>query len=81
MIKASTAPYAALLLRVSLGIMFLAHVGLKVFVFTIPGFVGYFGSLGLPAILAYALMPSSRSNSSVALPSSLASTLRWSRCL
>jgi putative oxidoreductase len=36
MIKASTAPYAALLLRVSLGIMFLAHVGLKVFVFTLP---------------------------------------------
>ena len=56
MIKASTAPYAALLLRVSLGIMFLAHVGLKVFVFTIPGFVGYFGSLGLPAILAYAVI-------------------------
>ncbi len=56
MIKASTAPYAALLLRVSLGIMFLAHVGLKVFVFTIPGFVGYFASLGLPAILAYAVI-------------------------
>lgn len=56
MIKASTAPYAALLLRVSLGLMFLAHVGLKVFVFTIPGFVDYFASLGLPAILAYAVI-------------------------
>ena len=56
MIKASTAPYAALLLRVSLGIMFLAHVGLKIFVFGVPGFVGYFGSLGLPAILAYAVI-------------------------
>jgi putative oxidoreductase len=55
MIK-STAPYAVLLLRVSLGIMFLAHVALKIFVFTIPGFVGYFGSLGLPAILAYAVI-------------------------
>ena len=53
MIKTSTAPYAALLLRVSLGIMFLAHVALKVFVFTLPGFVGFFGSLGLPPILAY----------------------------
>ena len=53
MIKETTAPYAALLLRVSLGVMFLAHVGLKFFVFSIPGFVGYFGSLGLPAILAY----------------------------
>ena len=56
MIKTSTAPYAALLLRVSMGIMFLAHVGLKVFVFTIPGFVEYFGSLGFPAILAYAVI-------------------------
>lgn len=56
MIKSSTAPYAALLLRLSLGIMFLAHVSLKVFVFTVPGFVGYFGSLGLPAILAYGVI-------------------------
>ena len=56
MIKTSTAPYAALLLRVSLGIMFLAHVALKVFVFTLPGFVGYFGSLGLPAALAYGIV-------------------------
>jgi len=56
MIKTSTAPYAALLLRVSLGLMFLAHVGLKLFVFTVPGFVGYFASLGLPAIAAYAVI-------------------------
>lgn len=48
-----TAPFAALLLRISLGILFLAHVGLKLFVFTIPGFVGFFASLGLPAIAAY----------------------------
>lgn len=56
MIKPSTAPYAALILRVSLGIMFLAHVALKIFVFTVPGFVGYFGSLGFPAILAYGVI-------------------------
>ena len=56
MIKMSTAPYAALILRVSLGIMFLAHAYLKVFVFGIPGFVGYFASLGLPAIVAYAVI-------------------------
>jgi putative oxidoreductase len=56
MIKSSTAPYAALILRVSLGVMFLAHVALKIFVFTIPGFVEYFSSLGLPAILAYAVI-------------------------
>jgi putative oxidoreductase len=54
MIKTETAPYAALLLRLALGILFLAHVGLKIFVFTLPGFVGYFASLGLPAIAAYA---------------------------
>jgi putative oxidoreductase len=56
MIKSSTAPYAALILRVSLGIMFLAHVWLKIFVFTIPGFVGYFASLGMPAMFAYAVI-------------------------
>lgn len=54
MIDSKTAPYAALLLRVSLGIMFLAHsLYLKVFVFTVPGTVGFFESLGLPAIAAY----------------------------
>ncbi|MGN6319457.1 DoxX family protein [Trinickia sp.] len=53
MINDKTAPLAALLLRLSLGILFLAHVGLKVFVFGVPGFVGYFASLGLPALAAY----------------------------
>ncbi len=56
MIKTSTAPYAALILRVSLGILFLMHVSLKLFVFTVPGFVGFFASLGLPAIAAYAVI-------------------------
>jgi putative oxidoreductase len=56
MIKTSTAPYAALLLRVSLGVLFLAHVGLKIFVFSVPGFVRYMGSLGLPAALAYPII-------------------------
>ncbi len=44
----------ATLLRVSLGILLLAHGLLKVFVFTVPGTVGFFASLGLPAIVAYA---------------------------
>jgi putative oxidoreductase len=49
-----TAPYAALLLRVALGIMFLAHGAyLKVFVFTLPGTAQFFGSLGLPEFTAY----------------------------
>jgi len=53
MTDSRTAPYAALLLRVSLGVMFLAHGLLKVFVFTVPGTVQFFGSLGLPALFAY----------------------------
>ncbi|MBS3981445.1 MAG: DoxX family protein [Rhodobacteraceae bacterium] len=45
--------YAALLLRVTSGALFIAHGLMKVFVFTIPGTVGYFESLGLPGFLAY----------------------------
>lgn len=45
---------AAALLRLSMGIMFLAHGLLKVVVFTLPGTVGFFQSLGLPGFLAYA---------------------------
>jgi putative oxidoreductase len=56
MIKTDTAPYAVLLLRVTLGVLFLAHVALKIFVFTPAGFVNYFAGLGLPAVLAYAVM-------------------------
>lgn len=48
-----TAPYAALLLRVSLGALFLAHAGLKVLVFTPAGTASFFASLGLPPELAY----------------------------
>ncbi len=46
--------YGTALLRVSLGIMFLAHsVVLKHFVYTLPGTAGYFESIGLPGLLAY----------------------------
>lgn len=45
--------YGALVMRLSLGTVLLAHGLLKVFVFTIPGTVGFFESLGLPAIVAY----------------------------
>jgi putative oxidoreductase len=42
------------LLRVALGIMFIAHsVVLKYFVFTLAGTAQYFDSIGLPASLAY----------------------------
>ena len=55
MIDQRTAPYAALLLRVSLGVIYIAHsLVLKYFVFTLPGTAQFFASLGLPAVLAYA---------------------------
>ncbi|STQ90982.1 DoxX family protein [Iodobacter fluviatilis] len=41
------------LLRISFGIMWIAHALLKLFVFTLPGTAQYFASLGLPANLAY----------------------------
>jgi putative oxidoreductase len=50
---ADQAEWGALLLRVALGGLFLAHAGLKVFVFTPAGAANFFGSLGLPPALAY----------------------------
>lgn len=41
------------LLRISLGVMFIAHAALKYFVFTLPGTAQFFGSLGLPPALGY----------------------------
>lgn len=49
----SSADTAALLLRLGSGVLFLAHGLMKIFVFTIPGTVGYFESLGLPGVFAY----------------------------
>ena len=54
MIDRNTAPYGALLLRLSLGTMFLAHsLYLKLVVFTLPGTVKFFESLGLPAFATH----------------------------
>jgi putative oxidoreductase len=54
MVDHRTAPYAATLLRVSLGVMLLAHgLLLKVLTFGIPGTAGYFQSLGYPGFVAY----------------------------
>ena len=52
MIDTKTAPYAALTLRVALGALFLAHAGLKLFVYTPAGAAGFFSALGLPGWLA-----------------------------
>jgi len=56
MTDSRTAPYASLLLRLALGILFLAHFGLKFFVFTPAGTAKFFASLGLPGGLAYVTM-------------------------
>jgi putative oxidoreductase len=45
--------YGALTARLTFGTILLAHGLLKVLVFTVPGTVGYFESLGLPSIAAY----------------------------
>jgi putative oxidoreductase len=48
------AAYAALLLRVALGTMFVSHsLVLKFFVFTLAGNAQFFASLGLPAALGH----------------------------
>jgi putative oxidoreductase len=54
MIDPRTAPYAAFVLRATLGLMFIAHALLKYSVFTLPGTAKFFESLGLPGPLAYA---------------------------
>lgn len=47
-----TTPYAALLLRLSLGAIMLAHgAWLKLGVFGLGGTMGFFGSIGFPPIL------------------------------
>jgi putative oxidoreductase len=53
MIDSRNAPYAAFVLRLTLGALFLAHAGLKIFVFTPAGTAQFFGSVGLPPVLAY----------------------------
>lgn len=49
----ANADLAATILRVSMGVLFIAHAGLKLFIFTPAGTAAYFASLGLPGPLAY----------------------------
>lgn len=53
MIDQRFAPYAALVLRLALGTMWISHAMLKYLVFTIPGFAGFLGSVGLPSFMAW----------------------------
>jgi putative oxidoreductase len=56
MIDTRTAGYGAFILRVTLGVLLLAHFALKYFVFTPAGAAQFFGSIGLPPSLAYLTM-------------------------
>ena len=49
----SSNAYGVTLLRVSLGIMWISHAFLKLFVFTLPGTAQFFQSVGFPGFLAY----------------------------
>lgn len=49
----ASSDYAALVLRISLGTMFVAHGLLKLLVFTLPGTAEFFAAVGFPAWLAY----------------------------
>lgn len=52
--KASSAQdYGATLLRLSLGIMYLAHAHLKIHTFTLAGTADFFAKVGFPSWLAY----------------------------
>ena len=54
MIDTRTAPYAALVLRLGMGTLFLAHgLLLKVLTFGFAGTAGFFQSIGYPAYFAY----------------------------
>jgi putative oxidoreductase len=53
MIDQRSAPYAAFLLRLALGTMWISHALLKLLVFTMAGFQGFLASQGMPAFLAW----------------------------
>jgi len=48
--------YSALIIRLSFGIMLISHSLLKIFVFTLPGTVGFFESQGFPGFTAYVVI-------------------------
>ena len=57
MIDTKTAPYGALLMRVSMGILFILHgVYLKAFVFGMANAAKFFASMGLPDWFAWVVM-------------------------
>lgn len=53
MIDTRLAPYAALLLRLTMGVAFVAHALFKVMVFGMAGTAQFFEMVGFPGLLAY----------------------------
>ena len=49
----TVADYGATALRISLGIMYLAHAHLKIFTFTLAGTADFFTKVGFPGWMAY----------------------------
>ena len=56
MTHSNNSDYAAFLLRIALGAMFIAHALLKIMIFTPAGTAGFFASLGVPGWFAYPVM-------------------------
>ena len=52
----SNADLAATILRVTMGVLFLAHTWMKLVLFTPAGTVAFFESLGFPGFLAYVVI-------------------------
>ena len=52
----SSAELGATVLRIALGIMYLAHAALKIFTFSMAGTVDFFVSVGFPPWTAYAVV-------------------------
>jgi putative oxidoreductase len=50
---ATATAYGAFVLRITLGVAFIAHALLKLLVFTLPGTAQFFASIGLPPFLGY----------------------------
>lgn len=55
--KTQRTDLAALVLRLTLGVVLVAHGLLKFLVFTLPGTAGFFASVGFPGWVAYIVAP------------------------
>lgn len=49
----NTQQIGAFVLRLALGVMFIAHAALKIFVFTLPGTAAFFAAQGFPSWTVY----------------------------